>query len=332
MTTLSNGERQLLIAIKEALRRKKVPDEKTVQEIGENFYGDELEDWEQAAEALVTRGLARLLRGVYELTVQGEEQAQQAHSQSMSQGFSEGLLRHEESAAYSEFCERLYGKDLCQFNMMDMEQLQKLLELLELTNENRVLDLGCGIGTITEYISDRTRAHLTGIDFAPGTIERALERTEEKRDRLNYEVGDMNSLDMPADSFDTIIAIDTLYFVENLGNTVGQMKRIMRPDGQMGLFFSQKVEPEESKARLRARETDLGRVLSAHNLAFTSWDFTQNEHDHWRRSLELAEELKDAFEEEGNLNIYKTRMEEGRRLLKMSDQGRSSRFLYHVRL
>lgn len=327
---LSDGERQLLIAIKEALRRHKIPNAQTVEEIGKNFFDDELEDWTPAMASLVGKGLAALSEGVYTLTKKGEEQAREVHSQSMRNGFSEGLIRHEKSRAYSEFCERLYGKDLCQFNMMDMEQLEKLLEMLQLTEDTHVLDLGCGIGTITEYIADRTGAHITGIDFASGAIDRAMERTKDKLGRLNYLVGDMNDLDLEDDSFDTLIAIDTLYFVEDLATTVGQMKRIMCPEGQMGLFFSQKVEREANEKRLLPQKTNLAQALDSHNLAFSTWDFTRNEHDHWRRSLEIAEEFKNAFAEEGNLNIHKSRIEEGTRMLRISEEGRSSRYLYHV--
>ena len=332
MTQLSDGERQLLIAIKEALRRSKTPTQQTVQEIGESFFNDELEDWGPAIASLVEKGLAQLSNGVYVLTAEGKEQAREAHSESMREGFSEGLIRHEKSDAYSEFCERLYGKDLCQFNMMDMEQLEKLLEVLGLGSENRVLDLGCGIGTLTEYIADRTGAHVTGIDFAPGAIERALERTQDKRDRLNYRVGDMNDLDMSDDSFDTVIAIDTLYFVENLEDVLNQTQRLLNPGGQMGLFFSKMIEAGEPKERLRADRTRLAEVLKSDSLTVQTWEFTRNEHDHWLRSLELAEKLKEAFAEEDNLSIYKSRVEEGQRLLKISDEGRSSRFLYHIRI
>jgi ubiquinone/menaquinone biosynthesis C-methylase UbiE len=330
MNQFSEGERQLLIAIAEALRRKKTPDEKTVEEIGKHFFENDLADWNRATTALEDKGLVQRSEGGYALTDEGRSQAHEIHHQSMSEGFSEGLNRHEQSRAYSEYCRRLYGKNLCQFNMMDMEQLETLLELLELRAEDHVLDLGCGIGTVTEFISDRTGAHVTGVDFAPGAIARAQERTKDKCNRLAFVVGDMNSLEFPEHSFDTVIAIDTLYFVEDLGHTVGQMKRIVSPQGQMGLFFSQKIEPKDDGQRLLPQNTDLARALKACRLPYRTWDFTRHEHDHWRRSLELAEELKSMFEEEGNLGIYKSRIEEGQRLLKMSEEGRSSRFLYHV--
>ena len=49
-----------------------------------------------------------------------------------------------------------------------------------------MLDLGCGNGKMAEYISDCTGANLTGIDFIPFAIQQAQERTQAKRDRLEF--------------------------------------------------------------------------------------------------------------------------------------------------
>jgi hypothetical protein len=98
--------------------------------------------------------------------------------------FGEGLLRIDDSKAYSRFCELVYGTDLCQFSMVSMDQLAKLIELLDLDAGSRVLDLGCSVGRITEHISDATGAHVTGLDFAAPAIRRAQERTRDKNQRL----------------------------------------------------------------------------------------------------------------------------------------------------
>ena len=48
----------------------------------------------------------------------------------MEKDFSEGLVKLESSEVYGKFCERLYGKNLCQLNMMPMNQLDNLLEVI----------------------------------------------------------------------------------------------------------------------------------------------------------------------------------------------------------
>jgi ubiquinone/menaquinone biosynthesis C-methylase UbiE len=109
---------------------------------------------------------------------------------------------------------------------MDMVQLEKLPEVLNLSAENNVLDLACGMGAIAEYISDTTEAHVIGVDIANEAIAHAQERTQKKRDRLEFRYGTMNNLGFPPASFDTIIAIASLHYTENLGETIRQKKFI----------------------------------------------------------------------------------------------------------
>ena len=142
----------------------------------------------------------------YTLTKKGSVQLKQ----SMNQGFSAMMLAAEQSAVSKKFCQQVYGIDLCQFNMMSRAQLDKLLEEMNLSKDDHILDLGCGVGLISEYVSDVTGAAVFGIDIASGVIERARERTVKKGGRLSYQVMDMDALSLPSHSFSGVISLDTL--------------------------------------------------------------------------------------------------------------------------
>lgn len=178
MMKFSEAEKQVLFAFAGISRKKEKPNQEAIEKIGKFWFGKKLVDWTQAYETLTKKQLLREKDKVFSLTSKGETLAKKIHKEQLIEGFSDGLIRSEQSKAYAVFCERLYGKNLCQFNMMDMVQLNKLFDVLNLNKNSRVLDLGCGIGTITEYISDLTQAHITGIDFAAGAIKRAQERTK----------------------------------------------------------------------------------------------------------------------------------------------------------
>ena len=47
-----------------------------------------------------------------------------------------------------------------------MNRSQTSSKVLELDETDRVLELGCGNGLITEYISDTAGAHITGLDIS----------------------------------------------------------------------------------------------------------------------------------------------------------------------
>jgi cyclopropane fatty-acyl-phospholipid synthase-like methyltransferase len=52
--------------------------------------------------------------------------------------------------AHAEFCERVFGHNLCQHGFADMAQLDAVLDVTGLGPGRRTLDLGCGNGPIAE--------------------------------------------------------------------------------------------------------------------------------------------------------------------------------------
>ena len=147
------------------------------------------------------------------------------------------------SAANAEYCERVYGRNLCQHGFADVPHLDHLIEVSGIAAGTAVLDLGCGNGMIAETISDRTGAHVTGIDFVERAIRDAQTRTAAKRDRLTFYVMDMSHLDFPPASFDVVVSVDTLYFTdicETLRPIIpmlragGRFVRVLRPELRAG--------------------------------------------------------------------------------------------------
>lgn len=193
-------------------------------------------------------------------------------------------------------------------------------------------DLGCGVGRIAEYVSDVTGASVIGLDFAGPAIRRAQERTRDKAGRLTFVIGSLNRLDFPAASFDTIIALDTLYFATDLPRTLERLKILLRTGGQMGIFWSQMVPGGEDTEQLQPDKTKLAQALSGLGMTFRTHDFSVEEKSLWRRALTMLDDLKAEFEAEGNTRLYEERLAETRRVLEAVESERVSRYLYHVRV
>jgi len=331
MPEFSEAEKQLLIAVRSILLRRESPNKSALEGFGKQFFDDDLVDWTEAFESLTAQGYLGFADGLYSLSDEATGLAEEFRRQRMSSGFDEWLIRSCECKTYSRFCELVYDIDLCQCSMVDRVQLDKLLEVLDLTPANRVLDLGCGVGRITEYISDRTGAKIMGVDFAEGVIDRANKRTAMKRDRVSFCVCDINDLNFPSNSFDTIIALDTLYFVDDLDETLGAMKRIIGDAGQMGIFYSQIIKPDDPRDLLDADSTRLAKALHSNTLPYRTWCFTENEYEIWRKEMEIAEELKADFEREGYMDLYEARVKEAEHLLEVVKDRRESRYLYHIK-
>lgn len=294
--------------------------------------GAGLIDWTGAFEALLEKGLLQLDGSVYTLTDSGFVQAKRIRLERISRWFDDEHIRNQKSRAYSILCERVFGKDLVQANVVDMVQLGKLLEVLALSPKNRVLDLACGAGVIAEYISDSTGAHVLGVDVAAEAIRYAQARTRDKRDRLEFRYGNMNCLDLPPGSVDTVVAIAALHFAEDLDKTIGQLVEIIKPAGQMGLFTFQYASDTDSLESLSSETTKLARVLQSHSLHFQAWDFTLREIETHRKQLQAARDLKEDFRREGNLDFYENVIEESETDLPLLEAGKKRSYLYHVRL
>lgn len=324
----SKSEVQLCLAAKNIRKPSFTKDD--LHTFGEMAFQNELQDWSAILESFCRLNFLRADGTTYTLTAEGENHIERVIS---SEFFGKTMVRAEQSRAFGRFCQRVYGKNLTQFGTADMEQLDKLLFVLALNKSSRVLDVGCGIGATAEYISDLTGAQITGIDLAEPVINRARERTREKVERLTFLLADINNLNLPSESFDTVISVDTLYFVKDLAKTMRHLKTVLKHGGQMGLFYSETVTaPTGSREQLAADRTKLAMALKANNLSFTTYDFTDSNLAFWHRSQRIATEMKSEFEAEGNKDLNEGRIVEGASVLELAKVGRMTRYLYHARV
>jgi len=297
--------------------------------------GAPIEDKKMGAsvERLLEMGLVTKRADCYFLSDVGKKLGRKCRKERMSKGYDSLLSRTETSKAYSVFCEHVFGKDLSQYNVLDMEQLNTLIEKLELRAREVALDLGCGNGRIAEYISDLTGAKMVGLDFAAEVIKRAQQRAVNKKDRLTYLLGDMDDLSFEEQIFDAVISVDTLYFVENISATVGKLKSLLKqPNGRLAIFYDQSCDPDESRDVLLPENTKVGKALNSNGLTYETVDYTVNSKGIWIREIEAAEELKELFAKEGNMDIYEDRAQDAKRTLETIENGRQVRCFYLAKL
>jgi len=276
-------------------------------------------------EEMVSNGLIIRSEKAYSLTPEGSRLAKQ----NVAREFGTWMITCEQSLAFRDLCKKLYGSNHCQFNMLSLSQLETLLEVLHISERQSILDVGCGTGALTEYIADHTPGNVTGIDFSSEAIQFAQERTAGK-DRLAFQVMDMDDLALPSKTFDTVVSIDTLYFVNDLHKTIHAMRESLQEPGQMGIFYSAKIAVNEPKELLRPENTALAKALEKSGMQFETWDFTVDEEEMWKKSVNIANELKDQFVAEGNLAIYQGRISEATRELEFFNTERKRRYLFHA--
>lgn len=102
--------------------------------------------------------------------------------------------------------------------------------LPHLRNGMSLLDVGCGVGTITIGLASRLpNGSVVGIDL-PSTLIAGLER-DHGGANLHFAEGDVYALDFDDDSFDVVYAHQVL---QHLGDPVAalrEMRRVVKPGG-----------------------------------------------------------------------------------------------------
>jgi cyclopropane fatty-acyl-phospholipid synthase-like methyltransferase len=225
--------------------------------------------------------------------------------------------------------------DLAQHGFADLDQLNLLLEVTRLGPADRALDLGCGNGLIAEYLSDRSGAHITGLDYIPEAIRQADERTASKRDRLSFLAGDINRLNLPPAAFDWILSIDSIYFSGDYVATIHALKAALKPGGGMAFLYAHGREPwvpveEFRKDSIQADKTPLADALRANGMDFRTWDLTRQDYELALRRRQVLLDLKPQFEAEGALFIFENRMGDAEGIRQAVEEGLHGRYLYIV--
>jgi ubiquinone/menaquinone biosynthesis C-methylase UbiE len=343
MRNFSEAEKQLLIAagwlqsrygLMSGFDAGTISDAENLRKFGEIWFGKYLVDWsEKEFENLIDEGyLSAASDGVFSLTEKGNSarKAVERTNPLLLYEYDNFFSAAIESQAHAVFCEKVYGKNLCQHGLADIFQLNKMLEALRLQPDERVLDLGCGNGFITEFLQKKTGAFFQGIDISAEAVTQALGRTQ-ANPQLSFSVGNMNCLDIELQSFDCAVSIDTLYYVENPEATLKQIISLLKPQGKIALFFTQWINSLEEKENLLPANTNLAKLLKKYGLKFQAFDLTENEAEHWRNKVAVLKELKPDFEREGNLSLYNYRYSEAARYASW-DLEKRSRYLYYIKL
>lgn len=309
----NEAEIQLMIALIELEKPVETPNN-----YGYEFYPENLKqaskyfrcfliDWSDALCSLIDKGIIKGSNENYYLTEKGEDLAVNLRKgrPPLWYWYKEYYIRTKNSQAHGLYCDELFGLNLCQDGFSDMKQVNKLIEVANITSDYIILDLGCGNGMISEYISDKTGAQVYGIDYIPDSIEQAIYRTKLKESRLKFQVGNLDWINFEENFFDLIISIDTLYMPNNLDNTIKNMSKILKPTGAIMAFYSQFIWGDGAcRDSLKAQNTDLGKCFIRNGLKFDTYDFSKENYEFMQRKCQVAKRHKEEYEKEGNQSLF----------------------------
>lgn len=333
---LTSEEKQLLLllgwfrrhyALYLGLKRERPATRESVLHFGQAWFGEQLLEIEPAFSSLQHKRLARESGAGYELTETGA-----GHFQKLDEA--ETFYRYEydnffslseKSAAHALFCERVYGENLNQHGLADMEELRQLLGFLDITAGTYGLDLGCGNGCIADYLQRQSGARFLGVDISPEAIRRAQEIDNPQ---LSFRVANMNALSL-SEQFDLVLSVDTLYYAAKLKETVRVCLSHLQPGGVFACFFSQWINEEGEKPLLDGRQTVLAQAFRELEQPYEFLDISASGRRHWRRKRDILLDMRPDFEAEGSLALWDYRFREANRYAEWPGEF-YARFIYRA--
>jgi tocopherol O-methyltransferase len=115
--------------------------------------------------------------------------------------------------------------------------IEKLLVLLEISPQDKILDVGCGMGGSSLYLAKKYRATVTGITLSQKQVDMATQLAKEARiDNVSFKVEDALSLESFSDnSFDIVWSLESCEQFYDKQRFIQQAFRVLKPGGRLML-------------------------------------------------------------------------------------------------
>jgi len=120
--------------------------------------------------------------------------------------------------------------------------LERYVAELELPPGARVLEVGCGVGSVCRFLAGVPNVgSVLGVDPCRLFVERARALTDGAR--VEFATGDAHQLDLEDGSFDAVVFHTTLCHVAEPERVLAEAHRVLRPDGVLVVFDGDYVTP-----------------------------------------------------------------------------------------
>ncbi|CAM3083914.1 class I SAM-dependent methyltransferase [Moritella viscosa] len=117
---------------------------------------------------------------------------------------------------------------------------RECINLLELNDDNRVLEIGPGNGAfVQEILQEAKGINYVGIDISTALVAEAsrLNDYQVRKGVAKFECGDSADLPFEAGYFDKVFTVHTLYFWDKPYEHLSEIRRVLKPSGTFCIAF-----------------------------------------------------------------------------------------------
>lgn len=109
--------------------------------------------------------------------------------------------------------------------------VQETLYRLDLSSHERILDLGCGTGTLIQRLLHLApELEIVGLDPSAEMLNIAQRKLPQS---VELRVGRADSIPFPTESFDLIISTNAFHYFRNPSQAIQEAKRVLKPNGHL---------------------------------------------------------------------------------------------------
>lgn len=176
---------------------------------------------------------------------------------------------------------------------------------LVLTADDRVLDVGAGLGGPARFFAEARGCQVTGIDLSAEYVDvaNALTRRCGLDARTSFQQGTALALPFPEASFDVATVIHVGMNIEDKAQLFRELRRVLRPDGRLGVYDIMRSDRGELRYPMPWAETietsfvvspaEYRQLLSAAGFVVAA------EHDRTELTLTLWQQMRARVAKEG---------------------------------
>lgn len=116
-----------------------------------------------------------------------------------------------------------------------INRADRLLGFVEISPNQKLLEVGCGSGGVSRYIAEKYLLNVTGTDLDPELVQLARENIH---DTSNIQFPEANATNLPFEDnhFDIVLSFGVMHHIPNWLDALKEIKRVLKPEGYLVYF------------------------------------------------------------------------------------------------